>query len=154
MRPTERLFSVVFGVSLLGAVVSPSLRTPPVDGFPLSNYPMFSVARETEAVRIVHVVAFDDAGGGRPVSPAMLGSIEVMQARQTVRIAVRKGRAASMDLCSRAATQLAEAGGSWASARRVEVRVDTYDAIAYFEGDTRPHHAEVHASCPVPGGTP
>ncbi|MBL4686046.1 MAG: hypothetical protein JKY37_15740 [Nannocystaceae bacterium] len=149
MQRVERIYPVVLGLAMFAAVLSPSLRSPPTDGFPLSNYPMFSRARNTAAMRIAHVVAFDEGGRGRPVAPHLLGSDEVMQARQTVRLAVRAGRGVALDLCHRTVTAMRQAGGSWADAVRVEVRVDTYDAIAYFEGETRPHASRTIASCPV-----
>lgn len=150
MRRGERIVAVVFGLALIGAVISPAVRQPSVDGFPLSNYPMFATAKKTEAVVIRHVIAFDGSGGGRPVPPRLLGSFEVMQAFKTVGLAVRQGKKASAELCHRVARAVADDGGSWATAVRLEVRTDTFDAIAYFEGDTRSRGGRVVAQCSIP----
>jgi hypothetical protein len=147
MSPGERSFAVVVGVGMLAAVVSPLVRQPVKDGFPLSNYPMFSVRVATENIRIPHVVAFDAGGGGRPVPPDLLGTSEVMQAYQTVNIAVNKGAAASAALCRETAARVRDADGQWSAVVRLEVRLDWYDAIAYFEGQTRPHGSSTLARC-------
>jgi len=149
VQATERIFAALLGIAMVGAVVSPIFGDPPVDGFPLSNYPMFSRPRDTENVKIAHVVAFDANGGGRPVSPGLLGSREVMQAYRTVFIAVRGGPSAAEDLCTRAATAVADAGADWSSAVRLEVRLDTFDAIKYFEGETRAKTSQTFAKCKV-----
>ena len=148
MRGAERIFALTFGSLLLAAVVSPMLRSPPVDGFPLSNYPMFAHDRD-RSVRIGHVIAFDAGGGGRPVPPELLGTNEVMQAHQTVVVALRQGEAAAADLCRETADAVRQAGGAWADAVRLQVRVDHYDSIAYFEGETRPRRSQTLATCEV-----
>ena len=149
MQRTERIFGALLGIGMVAAVVSPMFGDPPVDGFPLSNYPTFSRPRDTENVKIAHVVAFDANGGGRPVSPGLLGSREVMQAYRTVFIAVGGGPAAAKDLCERAATSVAAAGADWSTAVRLEVRLDTFDAIKYFEGETRAKSSQTFAQCKV-----
>lgn len=152
MRTCERIFAIGLAVATVGAMVSPLVADPVVDGFPLSNYPMFSVARDTTAVRLAHVIAFDAGGHGRPVAPSILGSVEVMQAQQTVWAAVRRGSPATQALCERAAAAVANAGAAWVDAVHLQVRIDTYDAIAYFEGDTAPNETEVLARCSVERG--
>jgi len=147
MRSSERIFAAAFGVGLLGAVLWPVLADPPFDSFPLSSYPMFAKARPTEAVPIAHVVAFDAGGGGRVVPPTMLGSIEVMQAMRTVELTLNRGDAG--ELCRRTAAVVREAGGAWSSAERLEVRVDVFDALVYFESDRTPKAGKTYATCRV-----
>ena len=141
-----RLWVAAFSVGLLLAVLWPILRDPPRDGFPLSNYPMFSADRRTADAEIGHVVGFSREGRHRPVPPALLGSEEIMQALQTVRVAIRRGYAG--DLCRRAAERV-RADPAYADLERLEVRTDRYDALAYFAGDTKPRSTKVHARCPV-----
>lgn len=148
MRRSERIFAAVFGVGLLGAVVYPILVGPPIDSFPLSNYPMFADARPTEAVRISHVVAFDARGGGRVVPPSMLGSIEVMQALRTVELSINQGTTG--ELCTRTAAIVGQAGAQWSDAVRVDVRLDVFNALVYFESSRSPLAGRVFATCAVP----
>ena len=149
MLSSERFFAAGFGLILLGAVIYPAAQDPPVDSFPLSNYPMFSKARHTKAVELPHVIAFDDAGGGRPVPPQMLGSVEVMQALRTIEISVNRGPTAADELCRRTAAIVRDTGGSWSNVVRLEVRVDVFDAIEYFEKSRTPKAAHTYAECTI-----
>jgi hypothetical protein len=129
---------------MLLAVFWPMVRQ--VDGFPLSNYPMFSRAREPEA-QVFHVVGFSAHGHHRPVPPEMLGTEEVMQAHQTVRLAMRN-RAASLELCEEVASRLRTAR-RWDDVEALEVRMDVYDTIAYWQGDRSARRTRVSARCEV-----
>ena len=95
-RATERAYAAVVSTAVLGAMLWPVVRGS--DGFPLSNYPMFS--REKDPVAVIHhVIAISDAGNHRPLEPEHLGTDEIMQASQTAKLAVQ-GRRAD-DLCQR-----------------------------------------------------
>lgn len=142
----QRVWVAAFSLGLLFAVLSPILRGRPKDGFPLSNYPMFSADRRSADAEIGHVVGFSREGRHRPVPPELLGTEEIMQASQTVRVAIRGGFAA--DLCRRTAARV-QADPKHADLERLEVRTDWYDALAYFAGDTKPRRTHVHARCPV-----
>lgn len=146
MSRGQRLGVAVFSVGLLLAMLWPIMRDPPRDGFPLSNYPMFSHGRRSAESEIVHVVGWSREGRHRPVPPELLGTEEVMQAHQTVRVAIRRGHA--RDLCQRTAERV-HADPGYADLEHLEVRTDTYDAIAYFTGDTKPRATRIHARCPV-----
>jgi hypothetical protein len=147
----ERVHAVVLGTAMLGAVLWPLARDPPRDGFPLSNYPMFSAHKKGTSARISHVVAVSREGRHRPVTPDLVGTDEVMQAHQTIKIAVKRGE--SKALCERVAERVGDdpASGDIAS---LEVRTDVYDVFAYFEGERTPLQTQVHARCPVPGRRP
>ncbi|MCA9706835.1 MAG: hypothetical protein KDK70_13365 [Myxococcales bacterium] len=146
MGPGRRVAVALWSAGLVVAVLWPILREPPRDGFPLSNYPMFSHAKTREDGRIVHVVAYSRQGRHRPVGPDLLGSEEVMQAYQTVQVAIRRGHA--RELCERTAARVARDPGH-ADVERLEVRTDLYDAVDYFAGDTKPRSTQIHARCPV-----
>ena len=149
MNRVERVRALAISVALILLVFTPLMRETPRDDFPLSNYPMFSKPRDYRDTKIRHVVAFDAHNNGRPVTPRLVGTEEVMQAVQTVNIAVRRG--AAPDLCESVAERVAQAGAEWADVVRIEVRLDRYDAIAYFEGDTRSRRGKTYAECPVEG---
>jgi hypothetical protein len=142
----QRLWAATFSAGLLLAVLWPIMRDPPRDGFPLSNYPMFSHGRRSAESEIVHVVGWSREGRHRPVPPELLGTEEVMQAHQTVRVAIGRGHA--RELCQRTADRV-RADPGHADLERLEVRTDVYDAIAYFTGDTKPRATRIHARCPI-----
>jgi hypothetical protein len=146
LGPGQRVWVAVWSVGLLVAVLWPILRDPPRDGFPLSNYPMFSADRRRADAQIGHVVGFSREGRHRPVPPELLGTEEIMQAHQTVQVAIRRGYAD--ELCRRTAERV-RADPAHADLEQLEVRTDHYDAIAYFAGDTKPRATHVHARCPV-----
>jgi hypothetical protein len=141
-----RVWVAAWSLGLLLAVLWPILRDPPQDGFPLSNYPMFSADRRSADAEIGHVVGFSREGRHRPVPPELLGTEEIMQASQTVRVAIRGGFAG--ELCRSTAARV-QADPAYADIERLEVRMDWYDALAYFAGDTKPRRTHVHARCPV-----
>jgi hypothetical protein len=138
-----RLWAAVVGATVIGAMLYPVVRGS--DGFPLSNYPMFS--REKDPVAVIHhVIAVSEAGNHRPLTPEHLGTDEIMQASQTAKLAVQ-GRRAD-ELCTRAAAAVA-VDEDYADASHVQVRVDTFDAIAYWSGDRAPSKSVVAAMCAV-----
>jgi hypothetical protein len=141
----SRAYAALVSVAMLAAVLWPMVRK--TDGFPLSNYPMFSRARKAEA-QVFHVVAFSSHGEHRPVSPSLLGTEEVMQASQAARIAFRRGAVASMELCREVASRVV-ADQRWKDIESLEVREDVFDTIAYWEGDRKPRRTRVRARCEV-----
>ncbi|MCX4241820.1 hypothetical protein [Paraliomyxa miuraensis] len=151
MSPGARLWALSWSVGLLLAVLWPILRDPPRDGFPLSNYPMFSRDRRSAEAEIPHVVGWSREGRHRPVPPELLGTAEVMQAHQTVHVAIRRGRASA--LCQSTAEHVRR-DPAHADLEHLEVRTDTYDALTYFSGDTKPRATRIHARCSVEEGTP
>jgi hypothetical protein len=144
----QRILVAASSLGLLVALLWPILQDPPRDGFPLSNYPMFSADRRSADAEIGHVVGYSREGRHRPVTPAMVGSEEIMQAYQTVRLSIRRGDAQA--LCRRTAERV-RADPAHADIERLEVRTDRYDALAYFAGDTKPRKTRVHARCSVHG---
>jgi hypothetical protein len=135
----------------LGAVLSPLFRDPPVDDFPLSNYPMFSGVPKSTVVSIDHVVGWSRDGDHRPIEPGLVDTDEVMQALQTIHVAVERGPAAAADLCRRAASRV-RADGDYGDIEVLEVRKDTYDVLRYFADGPRPIATRVVARCDVATG--
>lgn len=124
-------------------VVAPALRPTPRDGFPLSTYPMFAADRGREAAVVTAVGVDRDDAVERLDPETIADSDEVMLAAATVRRAVAAGTDAR--LCVEIAERLSGGG-----VRAVEIRTETYDAVAYFDGDTEPLTATVHERCEVP----
>lgn len=139
-----KLEAVLLWVGLTAAILYPII--PDEDGFPLSNYPMFSTPKGTTA-KIYHVVGFTSDGRGFPLSPEMVGTDEIMQAYQTVKLAIRGGRARS--LCKEAAARVAESH-DFAEVTRLQVRIDVFESVRYWEGDRSTSKTRVLAKCGVP----
>ena len=142
----ERAWAIAFATVLLTCVFVPVVTN--TNGFPLSNYPMFSGHRDT-AVRIVHVVAHSRAGDHRPVPPRLFGTPEIMQAHQTAVVATKTPEGAA-ELCTLVAENVAEAGERWSDVDVLELRADRYDAVRYWRGERKPLRSKVYARCPVP----
>lgn len=136
--------AVLLWVGLTAAVLYPII--PDEDGFPLSNYPMFSTPKGT-AAKIYHVVGFTADGRGYPLSPEMVGTDEIMQAYQTVKLAIRGGRAAV--LCKEAASRVAQSR-DFAEITQLQVRIDVFESVRYWEGDRSTSKTRVLAKCGVP----
>jgi len=143
----ERWFAIAFGLGLLSLLFVPLIRR--ADGFPLSNYPMFSRNRSTQA-DVFHVVAHSRVGEHRPVPPTLLGTVEIMQASQTAKVAAKNGPEAASELCIRVASAVADAGDDWADVDALELRKDRYDAVRYWQGERSPSSTKVFARCTVP----
>lgn len=92
----DRMLACALGAAMLAIVASPVLqhrRPTPIDGFPLSCYPMFS-ARRGSTVTVVHVEASDDEGSW-PVSYRRLGTGGFNQVRRQVARRARTADGAS-----------------------------------------------------------
>ncbi|MGH1345015.1 MAG: hypothetical protein ACRBN8_25875 [Nannocystales bacterium] len=138
-----RLWAGTVALAMTSAIVWPVI--PDKDSFPLSNYPMFSTPKTTRA-KIYHLVGFTPTGQGMPLSPSMLDTDEIMQAYQTAKLAIRGGRA--QRLCEETALRVASSD-DFADVTRVEVRIDVFDAVHYWEGDRSTEHSRVIAKCGV-----
>ncbi len=142
----RRAYAVAVSVLFAAAVLSPLVRSPPRDSYPLSNYPMFS--GRLNAVNDVRTAVGRDAAGERELlSPLLIsGSDEAMMAVQTVGDAVAAGEAE--DLCDVIAARVAGSGRTHLES--VEVVTERHHAVDYFRGARDPLGAEVHARCEVP----
>jgi len=150
VRSMPRYAGVAAAVAVVAValvVLSPALRASPRDGFPLSNYPMFStdVGR---AARIDTAVGRRADGSVERLSPRLVtGTDEVILAASTVTNAVAGGPATAAALCGEIAARVA---ASRADVIEVRLATETYDAVDYFNGHRTPSSVEVHATCPVP----
>ncbi|MBC8067484.1 MAG: hypothetical protein IAG13_04050 [Deltaproteobacteria bacterium] len=142
----ERAYWACVSVVMLALVAWPMVRGR--DGFPLSNYPMFSKPRAREAV-VRHAVGITSDGRSRPLPPATLGTDEVMQASQSASLA-SKSPARAAEMCTRIAAELLRRGESFADIAEVELRTDRFDTISYWQGERTPSGGETHARCEVP----
>ena len=143
-----RAHAALVGLVLVGVTAMPLARSRDYDSFPWSSYPMFAHHRDDSTGTIGHVVAVSDDGRRRrPIPPPFVATDEVMQAMMTVALAIRRGRAG--ELCRAAAARIAP-DPAWAEFTWLEVAVDRYDALAYFDGDRRPLDRDPIARCRIP----
>lgn len=137
--PVQNRVRCAFAVLVVALVAAPVLRSPGDDSFPLSTYPMFSLARPAETT-VSSAVGFDAADQRVILSPRIVGgTAEVIQAAATVGRAIRSGAAEELcrEIIARAPTK----------AVAVEIVTETYDVVAYFDGDEEPIRRTVHARC-------
>lgn len=139
-----------YGVWLLalGLVLSPLLRHPDEDSFPLSTFPMFS-HDQPRRMTVMHAVAVDAAGVRTPLSPRLSADTsEPLQSMRTLELAVGAGQGAA--LCTEIATRVA-ACQELRGALTVEVETIAFDAVAYFDpAPPDPYIRRVHTRCSVP----
>lgn len=146
--PAARAWAAAVSVVLVVLVLVPAFVGK--DGFPLSNYPMFSQPKGTSA-RVYHVLGISSRGEHRPLPPEAVGTDEIMQAYQTVKLASRRGPVAAAEFCTRTA-EAVRGDEEFADLEALQVRIDTFDAVAYWGGDRKPRKAVVVATCEVPRG--
>lgn len=129
---------------LVAVFVYPVVRRPPVDSFPLSNYPMFA-SRGADVSSFPTVVGIGADGDDIDLTPELIaGTDQVIHAAETIRYAIRNDDTAS--LCGEIAARVAE---SRRDVRAIEVVVVRYDAIAWFEGEREPVDRQVFSRCEV-----
>lgn len=119
-------------------VLSPLLREPTSDTYPLSTYPMFAADRGAMH-QIATAVERLPGGEIARLSPEIIaGSDEVILAAVTVQRALANGEGDA--LCAEIAARLG-------TGRAVEVRRETVDVVAVIAADAAPRHVEVEATC-------
>ena len=145
-RPFRRWPAALFSVALIALTLAPGFGEK--DSFPLSNYPMFSTAQPYPWIHVV--VARDAQGEQRPIPPPLVANAEVMQAAQTIALAVKRKQAKS--LCERVAARIADED-EWAFAVEVEVQSRQFDPLTYFTSPEgrKPLKVRKRGRCPVPG---
>ena len=135
----QRWVRCAFAAGFVLLVAAPVVRAPFNDSFPLSTYPMFSLARPQQTT-VSSAVGYDAAANRLTLSPAVVGGTrEVIQAAGTVGQAIGSG--AAEELCREI---LANAP---AEVVAIEIVTETYDVIGYFDGDEEPLEQTVHARC-------
>jgi hypothetical protein len=145
-RGAERGRAYGLSAVLLVLMLSPLFRRPPVDSFPLSTYPMFSFGRRDATTVVERALGVDVKGVRRPIPPRLVGSEEVLQAKATLAQSIRQGQKATRALCRDIAARVAQES-AFADIVSVEIRTDTFDAVAFFEGQKDPKDSKVHATC-------
>lgn len=126
----SRIYAAVVSIALIAATLSPLLRDPVDDGYPLSTYPMFAWKRPTK-LSMSYPIGETQAGERRYLAPYIIGTGEVLQARAIVERAVNKGGAELGALCARVAERLAREP-RFADVVRVRIVSGTHESIDFL----------------------
>ena len=146
MRASRRLAALA-SLALCGAVLAPAVRAPDNDGFPLSTYPMFAAPRSRElTMASARGVTRDDRP--RTLSPAHVGTGEVMQAFATIQRAAAAGPDERSALCAAIAARVA-GDTALADVVAVELVSGTYDAVELVAGAAPAAREAPLVRCPV-----
>lgn len=121
-----RWYPAVVSIALIGATMSPVLRAPSDDGFPLSTYPMFAVARPL-SLTITYAIT---APVRHVIAPSLVGTGEPLQAMAIFETAAKLPEA-TQALCERIAGRVAR-DGALTDATSVRIVTGTHDAIEYL----------------------
>lgn len=142
----RRCFAYVAGWGATAAVLSP-LLSDSADSFPISTYPMF--ARSPGQPTLYAMLATSGDGTERTLTPELVGSTEVLQAKVMIQRSVQRGQVAMSELCQATAARVAASGGE-EGLSFVEIVRRRYDPIAYFVSRAAPLEQERIFRCPVP----
>lgn len=125
-----RVPAAIISIALIVLTLSPLLRDPVDDGFPLSTYPMFAWKRPTK-LTMSYPIGETARGERRYLIPRVIGSGEVLQARAIVERAVAKGGAELKKFCDTVAGRVARAP-RFADVVRIRVMTGTHESIDYL----------------------
>jgi len=129
----NRVYAAVVSITLIAVTLWP-LRLDPIkgesDSFPLSTYPMFAWKRPTK-LGMSYAIGETADGKRRYLTPRILGSGEVLQARAIVERAVRSGNVELAKFCEKVAKTVAELD-DFDDVARIRVLSGTHDAIDFL----------------------
>ena len=141
--PAVRAYAV--SLALLGVTLSPLVRAPDDDAFPLSTYPMFATPRET-VTTLSYAVAVGEGDIRHAIPPALVGTGEPLQAMAIFELAAQHP-AAARALCEQIAARVAR-DPALADATSVRIVTGTHDAVEYLLRQARSQEVE-RARCRV-----
>jgi hypothetical protein len=126
----NRVAAAIFSIALIAATLSPLLRKPVDDSFPLSTYPMFAWKRPTK-LTMSYAIGETATGERRYLTPRIIGSGEVLQARAIVERHVSKGGRELVAFCERIAKTVTEVP-RFADVTRIRILSGTHESIDFL----------------------
>ncbi|MBV8758709.1 MAG: hypothetical protein JO257_15590 [Deltaproteobacteria bacterium] len=117
-------------IVLLAAVAWPLVRDPLDDGFPLSTYPMFAVARPT-TLTMDYALGETRTGERRTLTPGLVGTGEVLQAYALFDRAVHGPREQLQALCTQIAARVAR-DDDYRDVATIRIVTGRHDAVDYL----------------------
>jgi hypothetical protein len=150
VKSARALPAYLLCVGVIGAMLSPVLQRPPVDGFPLSTYPMFSHPRGPTA-KIHTVLGITADGEAEVLSPRLIGGDPWSSLASRVTSEAARSRAKRRALCETVAARVAADPDRASRYVELEFVSEVYDVADYFvRGDTGAERRKLLARCPVP----
>ncbi|MGN6110368.1 MAG: hypothetical protein ACTHU0_35015 [Kofleriaceae bacterium] len=146
----SRGIAVAVTLVLLGATLEPLIRDPANDGFPLSTYPMFAWERPT-TLTMSYGLGVTASGTTRYLTPELIGSGEVLQARAIIERAIGR-RSELQALCAQVAARVA-AHPRYADVVTIRFVTGTHDAVELLVRGQLGKETR-RGECPVPRGAP
>ena len=126
----NRVGAAVVTIALIGATLSPLLRKPVDDSYPLSTYPMFAWKRPTK-LTMSYAIGETATGQRRYLTPRVVGSGEVLQARAIVERAASRGGKELAAFCQKVAANVAQID-FFDDVTRIRVMSGTHDSIEFL----------------------
>ncbi len=146
--------ATVASIALLVIVLSPIIqnwREDPVDGFPLSYFPMFTTVREGRT-RLTHPIGIRADGSEVSLHYKVVGSGGMNQVRRQIRSRVKRGEAE--ELCREIAERVARSDRQeHRDLVAVAVVRDRFELDAFFSGDRTPAERDIRARVEIPRGS-
>jgi len=122
--------AALVSIVLVGATLAPVARAPEDDGFPLSTFPMFAAPRPA-LVAMSYAQGETQGGGLRALSPAHLGTGEVMQAFALLQRAAGAAPRERLALCTAIAARVA-GDADYREVVAIRLVAGRHDAVAYL----------------------
>lgn len=142
----SRVAAAVISIALIVVTLSPVLRKPIDDSYPLSTYPMFAWKRPTQ-LTMAYAIGETATGERRYLTPRIVGSGEVLQARAIVERAVAKGGKELAALCAKVAANVTKVP-RFDDVVRVRILSGTHDSIAFLvDGKLGPEYERTRCEC-------
>jgi hypothetical protein len=144
--PRQRLKNWALPLLATGLVLAPAFGPLSNDSFPLSTYPMFAATRGRP--RMGQILGVDAQGTTHRLSPELLGSSEVLQAKALVERAINGGAKQRDAFCAAVAARVRKQGNPL-TLKRLDLAKVRFDPIEYFTVGPTPIERDVVASCSV-----
>ena len=149
MRP-----ATVASIALLVIVLSPIIqnwREDPVDGFPLSYFPMFTTVREGRTT-LTHPIGIRADGSQVSLHYKVVGSGGMNQVRRQIRSRVKRGEAE--ELCRKIAERVARSDRQeHRDLVAVAIVRDRFELDPFFSGDRTPAERDIRARVEILRGS-
>jgi hypothetical protein len=142
-----RVLPAALSIALVVVTLSPLRRDPIRDDFPLSTFPMFAFERPT-LLSMTYALGVTRSGERRYLSPGVVGTAEVLQARATIETAVNGGRRSLAALCAQIAGRVSRMS-EFDDIATIRIVTGTHESVEFLVRDTMGKEVErIH--CPVP----
>lgn len=142
-----RVAAVVVSIVFVAAALSPLLRHPWDDGFPLSTYAMFASKRPTPQT-FHYALGVTASGQRRTLAPRVVGTGEVLQALRVIERATKAGNPTLLELCNQIASRVRD-DDELTDIVAIRMVTGTHDAVQYLEHGVVGRETE-RVRCEVP----